>query len=70
MFILFSVGKSLDKVAELREKGQLHKPLRKRKSKSKLAEGAGSSGGNSSVGSNQVYLQVFSHIYIPSCGSK
>eukprot|EP00795_Rhopilema_esculentum_P010687 gene10687-19455_t len=51
--VILPAGKSLDKVAELREKGQLHKPLRKRKSKSKLAEGAGSSGGNSSASSIQ-----------------
>lgn len=32
-------GKSLDKIAELREKGKLHKPTKKRKSNNKKTSG-------------------------------
>jgi len=52
--IVLPAGKSLDKVAELREKGKLYKPLKKRRSKSKLASLDGnSSNRGTSTNSNQ-----------------
>ena len=38
-YLCFFKGKSLDKVAELREKGKLHKPTKRRKSKHKMRSG-------------------------------
>ena len=50
----------MDKVAELREKGQLHKPTKKRKSKNKLTsnDASGDCGGGFPGSSKKVSLKI------------